>query len=264
MRPYRAGRYGRPVNGRGYEQLVADAVDVPLSGWDFSWLAGRSAGSDPTWSYPDIARELLPGRTSLLDVDTGGGELLASLAPLPTRTTAVEGWEPNLPVARDRLAPLGVDVRFAPGRELPVADRSVDLLLNRHGRLDAAEAARVLAPGGTLLTQQVGSDDCRGINEALGAPPPYEHEWNAEIVAAGLTAAGLTVNDVREEWPSFSFSDVGALIYQLRAVPWQVRDFTVDRYEEPLRRIDAHIRAEGEFRVRAHRFLVRAGRPAWT
>jgi SAM-dependent methyltransferase len=106
-----------------------------------------------------LAGELVRGSTSLLDVDAGGGELLACLAPLPARTTAVEGWAPNLTVARERLAPLGVDVRFAPDARLPGDGRSVDLVLNRHGRLNPEETARVLRPGGALLTQQVGSDD---------------------------------------------------------------------------------------------------------
>ncbi|MFF5083688.1 hypothetical protein ACFY36_42125 [Actinoplanes sp. NPDC000266] len=73
---------------------------------------------------------------------------------------------------------------------------------------------------------------------------------------------GLAVTDVREEWPFLTFFDVGALVYQLRAVAWQVPDFTVERYEEGLRGIDRRIRAHGEFRVRAHRFLLRVERSA--
>ncbi len=161
-------------------------------------------------------------------------------------------------MARDRLTPLGVEVRFAPGPELPATDRSADTVLNRHGRLNPAEVARVLHPGGNLLTQQVGSDDCREINEALGAPEPYDTTWTAETASAQPAAAGLTVLEVREEWPAFTFHDVGALVHQLRAVPWQIPDFTVAGYEEPLRRVDARIRATGEFRVRAHRFVIRA------
>ncbi|GAA2331292.1 class I SAM-dependent methyltransferase [Dactylosporangium salmoneum] len=244
-----------------FERLVAEAVAVPLQGWDFSWLDGRAEGSQPSWSYPALARELLRDCAALLDIDTGGGEFLASLAPLPARTTAIEGWPPNVPVARDRLAPLGAEVRFAPGATLPVESGSVDVVLNRHGRLDPQEVARVLRPGGTLLTQQVGSDDCAAINAALGAPTTHGTAWNAETAAQALTDAGLTVTGVREEWPPFTFFDVGALVYQLRAVPWQVPDFTADRYDAALRRIDQRIRAEGAFRVHAHRFLIQASRP---
>jgi SAM-dependent methyltransferase len=244
----------------GFEQLVAEAAAVPLQGWDFSWLNGRTLGSEPSWSYPDMARELLRDCQSLLDVDTGGGELLSCLAPLPARAVAVEGWAPNVPVARERLASLGVEVRFAPDSTLPVESASVDLILDRHGRLNAEEVARVLRPGGTLLTQQVGSDDCAQINEALGAPAAYDTPWNADVATHALSAAGLTVIDARQEWPPFTFCDIGALVYQLRAVPWQVKDFTIDRYEAALRRVDTQIRAGGGYRVRAHRFLIRAAK----
>jgi SAM-dependent methyltransferase len=239
-----------------YESLVAEATAAPVRGWDFGWLAGRAVGSDPSWSYPDLARELVAGHRGLVDLDTGGGELLASLGPLPPATIATEGWEPNLTVARERLGPLGVDVRFAPGTALPVATGSAGLVLNRHGRLVAAEIARVLRPGGVLLTQQVGSDDCAEINEALGAPPAYDRVWDAAAAADALSAAGLTVTDVREEHPGFVFRDVGALVFQLRAVSWQVAGFTAAKYEAALRRI--HER--GEFRTHSHRFLVRAER----
>ena len=113
-------------------------------------------------------------------------------------------------------------------------------------------------PGGRLLTQQVGSEDRAELNEALEAPAAYRTTWNADAAVDALKAVGLTVLDVRQEWPSFTFYDIGALVYQLRAVPWQVRDFTVSRYRDPLRRIDEHIRTNGEFRVHAHRFFIHA------
>lgn len=125
-------------------------------------------------------------------------------------------------------------------------------------RARTAKVARVLQPGGKLFTQQVGSEDCAELNEALQAPAAYRTTWNADVAVDALNAAGLTVLDVRQEWPSFTFYDIGALVYQLRAVPWQVRDFTVSRYHDALRRIDEHIRIYGEFRVHAHRFLIHA------
>jgi SAM-dependent methyltransferase len=244
-----------------FEDLVGEASAAPLRGWDFSWIAGRAVGSEPSWSYPAIAGELVRASSRLLDLDTGGGELLASFAPLPPGTIATEGWRPNLAVAGERLGPSGVDVRFAPDATLPVGDEEADLVLNRHGRLDAREVARVLRPGGTLLTQQVGSDDCAELNEALLAPPAYGKAWNAETAAAALRAAGLSLADVREEHPPLVFRDVGALVFQLRAVSWQVPGFSPQKFETPLRRIDEHIRRHGEFRAHAHRFLIRATRP---
>jgi hypothetical protein len=54
-------------------------------------LDGRAVTAEPSWHYPDLARELLrdaePG--AVLDIDTGG-ELLAALAPPTGRTWAAE------------------------------------------------------------------------------------------------------------------------------------------------------------------------------
>jgi hypothetical protein len=44
-------------------------------------------------------RACLEPRHSLLDMGTGGGELLASMAPLPD-VWATEGYPPNVPIAR--------------------------------------------------------------------------------------------------------------------------------------------------------------------
>jgi SAM-dependent methyltransferase len=239
-----------------YDQLVGEAAAVPIIGWEFAWLDGRAAGSDPTWSYPGLARPLLRAAESLLDLDTGGGELLVELAPLPAHTVAVEGWAPNVAVARDRLTPFGVSVVT----ELPGGENEFDVVLSRHGRLPADDIARLLKPGGTLLSQQVGSDDLKDLNAELGAPPPYATSWTASHAVAALESAGLTVTDVREERPALTFHDIGALVYQLRAVPWQIRDFTPRRYERALRRIDAVIRTHGHYTATAHRFLVQASR----
>ena len=240
-----------------YDHLVGEAAGVPVTGWEFAWLDGRAVGSDPSWSYPELARPLLRSAHSLLDLDTGGGELLVELAPLPPHTVAVEGWAPNVPVARDRLTPFGVSVVT----ELPGGENEFDVVLSRHGRLPAEDIARLLRPGGTLLSQQVGSDDLKDLNAELGAPPPYATSWTAKEAVAALEAAGLTVTDVREERPPLTFHDVGALVYQLRAVPWQIRGFTPQRYDRALRRIDAVIRTHGHYTATAHRFLVQASRP---
>lgn len=252
------------VVAKEYDELVAAAAAAPIDGWDFSWLDGRATGSQPTWSYPDLARELLRDCRHALDVDTGGGEVLAALDPPAGRVWATEDWSPNVDVARRRLTPLGVTVVPSAAGRLPFRDEEFDLVLNRHGHLDAAEAARVLATGGTLISQQVGSDDCMGLNEVLEAPTrrPGARVWGLTTATAALTRAALNVIDAREEWPILTFYDIGAVVYQLRLVSWQIPGFTVERYDGALRRLDAHIRTSGCLEVRTHRFLIIAHKPA--
>jgi SAM-dependent methyltransferase len=251
------------VVAAGYDELVAAAMTAAVEGWDFGWLSGRVHGSDPSWSYPEMARGYVASADRLLDIDTGGGELLASLRPLPRHTWATEGWLPNVAVARDRLEPLGVTVVPTIGREmLPLPDRSIDIVLNRHGRLAAQEIQRVLRPGGILLTQQVGSDDCAALNEALGAPPAHPPgSWTLHTAGEALSAAGLRLTRREEEHPVLTFYDIGAVVYHLRLVAWQIPDFNPERYDCALRRLHRRMCAEGRLDVRAHRFLITAERP---
>jgi SAM-dependent methyltransferase len=236
-------QYGEPVDS------ATTALGERATGWEFAWLDGRPGG--PSWSYPNLARHLLRRAGAALDLDTGGGEL----PPLPPHTVAVESWARNIPVARDRLAPFGVPVLT----ELPGGEEEFDVVLSRHGRLPAADIFRLLRPGGHLLSQQVGSDDLAGLNAALGAPGAH-HRWTAEVVAAALEEAGLHVTDVREEHPDVIFRSVGEVVRQLRDLPWQIRDFSPEKYADALGRVDSFIRLHGALTVTAHRFLIQAVR----
>ena len=60
------------------------------------------------WSYYSIVRPRLGQSENLVDMGTGGGEVLSSFASLPPVTYAVEQYEPNVAIARERLGPPGV------------------------------------------------------------------------------------------------------------------------------------------------------------
>ncbi|TMR08590.1 hypothetical protein ETD86_47130 [Nonomuraea turkmeniaca] len=78
----------------------------------------------------------------------------ALITPLPPRTVVTEGYAANVPVARRRLEPLGVEVTETTG---PFPAGSFGLIINRHEAYDPREIGRLLADGGTFVTQQVGA-----------------------------------------------------------------------------------------------------------
>lgn len=212
--------------------------EQPVAGWDFSELDGRYVEQQPPWSYDDLARDVLSGATSALDMGTGGGEVLGRLLDvLPPDTVATEGWPPNVPVARAALEPHGIEVvEYDVERDarMPFDEGRFDLVLNRHEAYDPVEVHRVLRPGGRFLTQQVDGRDFEETQQLFG-----HHSAYPDITLANLRAqaesAGLVVEQAREWRGQARFADVATLVRYFAFVPWEVPDdFSVDRYADEL------------------------------
>ncbi len=242
-----------------FAQLLSAAEAEAFAGWDFARYADRWHEAAPTWDYPGLVRAARANATAMLDMDTGGGEFLASLAPLPAFTVATENYPPNIPLAKARLEPLGVTVLSPPDdAPLPFADATFDLAHNRHGHFVAEELARVLAPGGRFITQQVGGANGARLNEALDAPPMAYADYALAPTVAKLQAAGFVIDRATEEFPDSIFRDIGMVVIYLRIISWQIPDFDVDRYHPQLLALHRRIQREGSFNARAHRFLIEA------
>ncbi|WP_412539413.1 class I SAM-dependent methyltransferase [Longispora sp. K20-0274] len=247
-----------------FEALLAEGSAVPVEGWDFSWFAGRATEERPPWGYARLIGARMATATAALDIQTGGGEVLATINTAPGVLVATESWPPNLAVARRNLAPLGgTVVAAADGGELPFADASFDLVVSRHPvttRWD--EIGRVLRPGGTYLSQQVGVGSVRELTDAVMGPQPVGQGRSPARAVAAAEAAGLEVVDLREATLRMEFRDVAAVVVFLRKVIWIVPGFTVDAYRPALAALHDRIGAEGAFVAHSTRFLIEARRPA--
>ncbi len=244
-----------------FETLVHEALSAHREGWDFSFLQGRTAGGDLPWSYGQLARTRINSSTRLLDLDTGGGEVLASLAPLPAYSVATEPWQPNVPIARKRLTPLGVEVRHRPGDRIPAAAGEFDLVLNRHGEINAAELSRVLGSGGQFLTQQVGRGNDDEFNHALGVTTESADWATLDSLVESLKQNGFQVTRAEHVAVPVTYQDIGAVVFQLLKVSWQVSRFSVDRFQDQLQNLHGKIRRDGGFTVYDQRYLVAAFKP---
>lgn len=107
----------------------------------------------------------------------------------------------------------------------------------------------------------MGHEDGTEINDALGLPAPNRPTpWNLATAVEGLERSGLVVTVAQEARSALRFHDVGALVYHLRRIPWQVPGFDTRRDLEALRHVHEHIRVQGPLVCTAHRFLVQAHR----
>jgi SAM-dependent methyltransferase len=234
----------------------------PFAGWDFAHITatGRMTELPLPWSYVSLVAPQLRQARSALDLGTGGGELLARMQPLPPDMHATEGYAPNIPIATARLAPLGVTVHGfeREGEPLPCADASMDLIIDRHEYYEPAEVWRALKPGGTFLTQQVGGRHLAALNAWLGAAPyPYAHV-TLDPMARDLREQGFAITRAMEDYAATRFYDVGALVYYLRAIPWQVEGFTVARYRAPLLEMRHVMDRVGYIDFPGHHLLIEA------
>jgi SAM-dependent methyltransferase len=243
-----------------FEDLLAEGAAVPVEGWDFSWFEGRASEERPPWGYARMMAERMGRAAAALDIQTGGGEVLARIPHPPPVLAATESWPPNVALARRNLAPLGAVVaEVADDADLPFPAESFDLVVSRHPtEVLWPEIARVLRPGGTYFSQQVGAGSNRELTDFLMGPQPVSQARSPQRAVAEAQAVGLTVTDLREQSLRTVFNDVGAVIYFLRKVIWTVPGFTVAGYRDQLRKLHEKIQAEGPFAAHAQRFLIEA------
>ncbi|WP_037601984.1 methyltransferase domain-containing protein [Streptacidiphilus rugosus] len=247
---------------RSFEELVAEADAVSVAGWDFSWLDGRATEERPSWGYQRLLGARLARASAALDIQTGGGEVLAGAASVfPATTVATESWPPNVAKATALLHPRGVVVVADPDEPpLPFADGAFDLVSSRHpASVRWSEIARVLCAGGVYFAQHVGpATSWELVEYFLGPQPTARHSRHPDLETAQARAAGLEVVDVRTERLRMEFHDIGAVVYFLRKVIWTVPDFSVERYRDRLRALDRQIRSEGVFVAHSTRTLIEA------
>lgn len=248
-----------------FDELVSEAAGVPVDGWDFSFLEGRATEQRPSWGYQRLLGRKLSSATAALDIQTGGGEVLAGAGAenFPPTLVATEGWLPNVARATALLHPLGaVVVADQEDPPLPFAEGAFDLVTSRHpASVHWSEIARVLAPGGTYFAQHVGGGANVELSEYFLGPHDRDNRRQHEVEADQARAAGLEIVQCRNERLELEFFDVGAVVFFLRKVVWTIPDFTVGRYGARLQELHDQIERVGVFRSTTSRTLLEARRP---
>lgn len=231
-----------------------------MEGWDFSRLAGRWQEGSPPWDYRAKVKEFLRPGVRLLDLGTGGGELLLSLGHPPELTWATEGWEPNYRLCQRRLIPMGIHVERYDSEKnprLPFEDGVFDLVLDRHESYDLPEVYRVLKPGGFFLTQQVGGMNNRALSRRL--TPEFQRgmlDFNLENEAPKFCRAGFRIMWSNQAYYPSRFLDVGALCWYAKACPWEFGGFSVEKCYSRLLELQAGLEARGFLESLQHRFII--------
>ncbi len=194
-----------------------------FSGWT-NFPASKLIGEEKPWSYSHRVLELLTGSTAILDIGTGGAERLTGcLEGYSGRVVATEEWPANVPIAARALSTLGGSVVLCQDTRQPFTEASFDLVLNRHSELDAADVARVLKPGGTVLTQQVDGDNWPELRPFFPRKSDFGDVFGR--YRDGFSAAGLELRRAEQHNRVVAYEGLGAIVTMLCIAPWTIPDF---------------------------------------
>ncbi len=233
----------------------------PFTGWDFSHLDGRMLPQPLPWSYSGRAAELMHRCSRLLDLGTGGGEKLLELKEhWPRSVTVTEDYPPNVILAKQRLAPLGVKVRrvtLSRTRSMPFRSARFDLVVCRHAGFNCAEVGRILSRGGSFLTEQVSGLATEDLMAEFGATPQWPDALPAYYLPR-LKDAGFAIVACEEWEGTLAFTDVGAIVYYLKNVPWLVPGFSVSKHFPTLLRLNQKLRTAGRLEFKDGMYLIEA------
>ena len=197
------------------------------TGWDFHRVRSHS-GSSP-WDYEAVVRTSLDTGDHVLDLDTGGGERFVCLAAHFASGVGTDASADLVALCRRNLpAGLAGKLRFVQtdARDLSMfATASFTKVLNRHGVFDVSEVERVLKPGGTFVTQQVGERNTQKVFEAFGyrgvgdyweqRGAPME-SWN-QVMDRVDTSTFRVLRNEEYDIP-FYFDDLDSFVFWLKGV----------------------------------------------
>jgi SAM-dependent methyltransferase len=227
-----------------------------LEGWQPSF-APEPLEPAPPWDYEALARTEAARAASMLDLGTGGGEVLARLLRgRPCRAVATEAWCKNAPVAARHLGP-GASVVRASSLALPFRAGRFDLVLSRHEEVAPDEVARVLTQRGRFLTQQVIHDVWPELRRFFPELTQFPDHFTG--YQSGLADAGLVVEDACKCRHRVRYRELGHLVYHLTlAAPWMLPGFSLETHADALTRLAASAEPGGGFVLTEGFTLIRA------
>lgn len=235
------GRYHCPgghsfdIAREGYVNLLpANRQHSKSPGDDKEMASARTRFLEGGWYRPlrdqlcSLTGALTGAAPALLDAGCGEGWYTQALAEEAVRkggrTAGVDLSKPSVKKAA-RRCPGG---EFAVGTvyRLPVAEESVDLLVNCFSPLAAAEFARVLKPGGTFLYVVPGPRHLWELKETV-YETPYENEEKREEYS------GFRYLDVVPVETAFTLPDARTIQDLFRMTPyyWKSPKSGVERLE---------------------------------
>jgi SAM-dependent methyltransferase len=193
-----------------------------LNGWDFGKIKVVSEGEQ--WDFYEEVTRKCKKSDVLLDIGTGGGERLLSIADRALLLVGIDQANGMIRTANANLLKTGKpNIRFLQmdAENLEFPEGFFNIVSCRQSGFDAKEVAKVLVKGGIFLTQQVCEGDKRNIAEMFGRgqfsgsrDDQLIHKYRSELNKAGFSDIRSFEYDATEYYQTYK-----DLVFLLKYTP---------------------------------------------
>lgn len=230
-----------------------------FKGWDFSYLNGRWESDELPWSYEEFVRKYLNTDSVILDMGTGGGELLLSFNHPFELTSVTESYEPNINLCFKTLSPKGIMVYPIKEDDIleGVPSFKFDIVLNRHESFNVSEVKRILKNNGVFITQQLGAFN--NFDLATFFDPNHKSQYpdlTLDKTVEKLENSGFKILYKNEFFPELKFYDLGAVAYFAKIINWEFLNFSVINYLDKFENLELILKRNGFIKSTEHRFII--------
>ncbi len=172
MKKRSGGKVDLVMNEQEYEDFYNKVGKI--NGWDFSHLIYTTEGVN--WDFYTEVKKRCKSSDILLDIGTGGGENVMSIAPsflfligIDLSAQMIQSAQTNLMKSKIKNA------RFLQmsSEQIQFPNEFFNVVSSRHAPFQAKEVARVVADGGLFLTQQVSEGDKWNIKQTFERGQSY-------------------------------------------------------------------------------------------
>ena len=241
-------RYKKQIDeAKGFLNKITEQINQEVSE-DDAYVYGQD------YQFVDVLNEYVLPRDHFVCFSTDGGELVDGMNEYPQVAFLIDRKSEE---AKERLE--DKPIRFTTltkDNRYPFKDEKMDVVVCYNENFNPDEGKRILKDGGTLLINQLGSENLFELYAFLG-PKLVTTKWDLSTLKRGLMNHGFSILSGHEERAEIRFTTLASFHQYIKDMAFISID-DIKKYVNQYFIISQAIEKHGFFAMHTHRFYVAA------